>query len=102
MTIQEKIEKLRKEKHWTKAALALKAGVSRTTVYNWFNEKHATPTRESIENICAACKITIASFYSDIEEASLTGKETLLLEYFKALSEEKKDALIEMAKLLAK
>ncbi len=102
MNIYEKIEKLRKERDWSRSRLAKEAGIPETTVYNWFNEKHFTPSRDKIEDICAAFGITIASFYSDIEEGNLTSKETLLLEYFKALSDEKKDALTEIAKLLTK
>ena len=102
MNIYEKIEKLRKERDWSRSRLAKEAGIPETTVYNWFNEKHFTPSRDKIEDICATFGITIASFYSDIEEGNLTSKETLLLEYFKALSDEKKDALTEIAKLLTK
>ena len=52
MTVQDRIAELLKKYGWTKYKLAKEAGFYPTTVYDWFNEKHYTPDRDSIESIC--------------------------------------------------
>ena len=97
MDIKEKITKLRLEKGWSLSKLARTAGISENAVYNWYNEKNFTPSRDAIEDVCAAFDISLAEFYSDIEVDKLTDKETKLLEIFRNLSEKQKDSVITVA-----
>ncbi|MBE7085037.1 MAG: helix-turn-helix transcriptional regulator [Clostridiales bacterium] len=89
MDIVEKIDKLRKEKRWTKSMLATQAGITPNTVYNWYNNKKATPTRESIENVCSALGVSVISMYADVEAGDLTAEEIELLEAFRKIPDKK-------------
>lgn len=82
MDIHERILGLIEKKGWTLYKLAKEAGLYETTVYDWFNEKHFTPSRESIEFICAALEISQAEFYSDVAENNLNEEQLHLLELF--------------------
>ena len=98
MTIKEKIEAMRKERKWTKSRLAREAGITPNTVYNWYNDKDAMPTRESIENICCAFGVTVASFYGDVEETDLSEQEIQALEYFRKIPDKKKELALSALK----
>ena len=77
-----------------------KTGLSETTVYDWYNENHFTPSRKAIDDICSAFDITLSEFYSDIELDKLTEKEIKLLEVFKKVPIEKQDVVIIVAQAL--
>jgi DNA-binding helix-turn-helix protein len=100
MNVKEKITALRKEREWSKRRLAKEAGLTPSTIYNWYNERNNEPSKEAIEDICAAFNISMAEFFSDLEIDKLTEKETKLLEIFQKLPDKKKDALITVAKVL--
>ncbi len=100
MNIVEKIDKLRKEKHWTKSMLATQAGITPNTVYNWYNDKKATPTRESIENVCSALGVSVISMYADVDMDNLSATEVELLEAFRKIPDAKKDIAIAMLKAM--
>ena len=90
MDIKAKIDQMRKERKWTKSRLAREAGITPNTVYNWYNQNNAIPTRESIENVCFAFGITVASFYGDVDPDNLTEQEIQALEYFRKIPDKKK------------
>ena len=96
MDIKTKIDKMRKERKWTKSRLAREAGITPNTVYNWYNQNDATPTRESIENICFAFGVTVASFYGDVDANDLTEQEIQALEYFRKIPDKKKPTALSM------
>ena len=100
MNIKDKIEKLRISKKWTKSRLAREAGITPNTVYNWYNTTQATPSRESIENICTVFKISIAEFYADLETDNLSEKEIKLLEVFRKIPDKNKEKAISMLEML--
>lgn len=101
MDIHGKITQLRKERGWSLSKLAKEAGIPQTTVYNWFNEKHFTPSRDKIEDLCAAFGISVAVFYSDVDLDRLTEEELKLLEVFRTLPNKKQAIAIELLKTLA-
>ncbi len=98
--IVEKIDKLRKARHWTKSMLATQAGISANAVYNWYNDKKAIPTRESVENVCAALGVSVASMYSDVDENHLSAAEMELLEVFRKIPDKKKEVAIATLKAM--
>ena len=102
MDIKEKITKIRKQKGWSLSKLATQAGLTTTTVYNWYNDKNATPSRDSIEDVCVAFGISIAEFYADIEMDNLTEKEIRLLELFRKIPEKEQEKALSMLELLCK
>ena len=101
MDIKEKIEKLRKERGWSLFRLAKESGIYPTTVYNWFNEINATPTREKIEDLCSAFGISVSSFYADVETDNLTAEEMELLEAFRKIPDKKKAIALSTLKAMS-
>jgi len=102
LDIKEKITKIRKQKGWSLSKLATQAGLTTTTVYNWYNDKNATPSRDSIEDVCVAFGISVAEFYADIEMDNLTEKEIRLLELFRKIPEKEQEKALSMLELLCK
>ena len=102
MDIKEKITKIRKQKGWSLSKLATQAGLTTTTVYNWYNDKNATPSRDSIEDVCVAFGVSVAEFYADIEMDNLTEKEIRLLELFRKIPEKEQEKALSMLELLCK
>ncbi len=102
MDIKEKITKMRKQKGWSLSKLATQAGLTTTTVYNWYNDKNATPSRDSIEDVCVAFGVSVAEFYADIEMDNLTEKEIRLLELFRKIPEKEQEKALSMLELLCK
>ena len=94
MEIKEKVLKLTKARGWSLRRLAKEAGISETAVYNWYNEKNHTPSRDKIEDVCAAFGISVAEFYADLEEDSFSQQEIRLLELFRQVPEKKKEAVL--------
>ena len=101
MTVQERILELLKKRGWTKYKLAQETGLYKTTVYDWFNDKHYTPDRNSIELICAAMNISLTEFYSGIDEGELNGEQTLLLQLFEQVPENKRQLVFDLLRTLA-
>ena len=101
MTVHERILELLNKKNWTKYKLAKEAGFYPTTVYDWFNDKHYTPDRKSIENICLAFEISQAEFYSSVDENNLTPEQTAVLELFAKIPEKSKSLIFDFLKTLA-
>lgn len=100
MDIHEKINELRKERGWSLSKLAKEAGIPETTVYNWYNEKHFTPSRDKIEDVCAAFGISVAQFYADVETDGLTAQEIRLLEIFQKIPDKNKNKALSMLEML--
>ncbi len=94
MNIHEKITALRKARGWSLARLAKEACIPQTTVYNWYNENHFTPSRDKIEDICAAFKISVAEFYADVEFQNLSQQDIRLLELFHKIPDKNKDKVL--------
>ena len=101
MTVQERILELLEKKNWTKYKLAQVTGLYQTTVYDWFNDKHYTPDRNSIELICAAMNISLTEFYSGIDEGELNGEQTYLLQLFEKVPESKKQLVFDLLRSLS-
>lgn len=102
MDIREKIDKLRKERGWSKCKLARMAGITPASIYSWYNGDDHTPNRDSIEGICIAFGISVAEFYADIDMDNLTEKEIRLLELFRKMPEKEQNKALSMLELLCK
>lgn len=101
MTVQERISELMKKKGWSKYKLAQETGLYQTIVYDWFNDKHYTPDRNSIELICSAMNISLTEFYSGIDEGELNGEQTYLLQLFAKVPESKKQLIFDLLRSLS-
>lgn len=101
--ILNRINELRKERHWTINELSMRTDLSSGTIYEWFNtKKNRIPSLSGIESICAAFEISLSTFFSNDDKSRLTAKQNDLLEISKNLSEDNLNALILMAKALDK
>ncbi len=100
MNIHEKITSLREARGWSLSRLAKEACIPLTTVYNWYNENHFTPSRDKIEDVCAAFKISVAEFYADVDSDKFSSQEIRLLELFHKIPEKNKDKAIALLEML--
>ena len=98
MDIHSRIDELRKRRGWSLSKLAKESGLAETTVYDWFNENHFTPSRRAIEEVCSAMDITLSEFYCETDLDKLDEKQILLLELFDKVPDKKKDAVINIVK----
>ena len=96
MDIHQRILQLCKERNWTLYKIAHEAGISEATVYGWVNENHFTPSRNSIEDICAAFQISLATFYNDIDLDNLSPQQIELLSLFEKVPDTKKSVVIDI------
>jgi len=101
MDIQERILNLINKRGWSLYRLAKETGIHATTVYDWFNDNHFTPSRKSIEIICAAMDVSVAEFFSGIEENQLNDEQILLLELFSKVPQNKKQFVFDLLRTLA-
>ncbi len=100
MDIHEKILKLCKERGWSFFKLAKESCIPATTVYNWFNDNHFTPSRDKIEDLCEAFNISVAEFYADVDASKLSVQELKVLETYRKLTEKNKEKALTIMTLL--
>ncbi len=85
--IGKKIKLLREERGWSKGTFATRAGI--TPSYVPVLEKgEKCPTVETLDSICFAFGITLADFFTEKKEDSLTDKVSSLTENQKRLLNE--------------
>ena len=101
MDIHGRIKELIQKNGWSLYKLSEKTGIYNCSVYNWFNDKHYTPDRNSIELICAALNITLTEFYSGIDEGNLDGEQMLLLELFAKVPQNKRKVVLDLLQNLS-
>lgn len=96
--IFEKVDSLRKAKGWSLYELAIKAGVSPTTIYNW-RDRCSSPTLSLLDAVCAAFEITVIDFLLNEDELmSLTEEQKEVMKLWNTLSSEKKKSIINLMK----
>ncbi len=91
MEVLEKIEKLRKEKGWSINYLAMESGLTQSTLNNLYT-RNTEPKISTLRAICGAFGITLSDFFKEEES------EDELLRKVKALSQENKNALLQLLK----
>ena len=97
-----KIEVLMRERKWTLYRLAERSGVSQSTLSNLFRRNNL-PTIATLEAICDAFGISVAEFFADGQDGTfLTQDQRQLLEEYKQLSQDQKQALIQFLNVLNK
>ena len=93
MDAQKRIKQLMEERGWTDYRLAKEASLSHSTVTNMFNRNNA-PTLPTLEAVCKAFGITLAQFFSEGDEDSLTEEQRTLFSKWSTLTEEQKHYLL--------
>ena len=98
MDVLDKIKNLQKEKGWSAAQLAEKAGLT-PSVVSMMYKRNNQPSLPTLQAICAAFGITIAQFFADSNiPPDLTPEQIRLLEHWNTLSDEQKEALFALIK----
>ncbi len=95
-----KIKVLIKEKDLSIFKLTELAGLSENTIYNWYN-RGAEPSIRALKAICPYLQVSLAQLVSESEEEASTYLEQQLIEYFRRLSEGKKDVIVKLVKEIA-
>lgn len=94
MDVIQRIEELRNERQWTKYRLAEEAMLTYSTLSAVYS-RGTPPKLEILEMICNAFRITLAQFFAGGESGKiLSGEEEYLLTLFRALPDNKKQAVI--------
>ena len=101
MDIHAKIKELCKTRKWKLSKLATEIGISKSTAYDWYNENHFTPSLGVIEDICAVFEISLSQFFSDVDFHDPSPQEIDLLENFRKIPDEKKEAVLTLVKTFA-
>ena len=94
MNVIERIENLRFERKWSKYKLAEESMLTYSTLSAIY-ARETPPKIEILEMICGAFKISLAQFFSEGEPTeTVTEEEKILLEKYRALSQDKKQAVL--------
>lgn len=93
MIVLDRIEQLRKEKGWSINCLAMESGLTQSTLNNLYARK-TEPKISTLRSICGAFGITLSEFFNEEE------KEEELIRRVKRLSQENKQALLQIVKNL--
>ncbi len=95
MDTQKRIRELMEERRWTDYRLAKEANLSHSTVTNMFNRNNA-PTLPTLEAVCQAFGITLAQFFANEDEMTLTEEQQMLFAKWSTLTERQKQILLEL------
>ena len=95
MDTQKRIRELMEERGWTDYRLAKEANLSHSTVTNMFNRNNA-PTLPTLEAVCQACGFTLAQFFANEDEMTLTEEQQMLFAKWSTLTERQKQILLEL------
>lgn len=98
MDVRVKIDKLRKERGWSRTELARKLGISAISINNWYNEKNYMPSLRTIDDICCLFGITKAQLFYDAEEDEMDEGRIVINETYVKLSEKRRATLVRIAK----
>lgn len=97
--VLERIEKERLSRNWSEYTLAKNSGITPSTISTWYR-KNLQPSISSIEKICKGLDISLSQFFSSPKEqcVNLTDSQREILNAWKFLNENQKDATIKMIK----
>ena len=102
MDVKQRILELMEKRGWSKYRLSKETGIYVTTINDWFNENHYTPSRDSIVSICEAMGITLAEFYGGIEEHDLSEEQLRLLSMFESVPANRRKLVFDLMEVLSK
>ena len=100
MDVIKRIDFLMKERNWSDYKLAMKSGLSSSTIAN-IHRRNTVPSIATLEAICSAFGITLAQFFS--EETStiqLSTEQQELFNVWVSLTEHQKQIICSLIKEL--
>lgn len=101
MDVNERLHQLLKNRGWTEYRLAVKCGLSQSTIANIYH-RNTVPSISTLEQICNAFGITLSQFFSDEdnEMVELTPQLKELFENWKDLTPIQKNAVLQLIKAI--
>lgn len=94
MDYKSRILKFQNERKWTTHHMAIEAGLTPSTVANWFS-RNTSPTMDALEKLCTAFGITMSEFFNESDEiCTLTESQKELLNQWNCLHKNEKDSLL--------
>lgn len=94
MNILERITELREERGWSEYRLAKEAGIPQSTITNLYKRENS-PTVSTLESICRAFGLSLAQFFSGIDDTQqLTSDQRRLLESWILLPQSQKEKVM--------
>lgn len=96
--LYDKVDSLRLENGWSIYELAMKAGISPTTIYNW-RDRLSSPTLSLLDAVCFAFGISIVDFIMNGDElTALTDEQKEVIHLWNKLSDEQKKLITNLMK----
>lgn len=99
LDIHKRMKELMEERNWTEYKLAKEAGLSQSTISNLF-KRNMLPTIPTLEAICGSFGLTLSQFFAEGNIISLTSQQKELINCWNVLSEEQKEALLQLMKTM--
>lgn len=93
MDILEKITQLKDERGWSSYKLAKEANIPQSTLSNLYSRENS-PTIATLTAICNAFGISLAQFFSDVTNSTLTDEQNELLKDWSHLSKPQKEKVM--------
>ena len=97
--LNDKIEKLRKQRGWSVYKLAEEAEITPSTIFNMYS-RGTLPSITTLYALCNAFEISLAEFFSDDNRDELNDAERELVKKFRKMSYRNKKALLTCADAL--
>lgn len=101
MDVLKRIEELRNAKGWSIYKLCNEADLTPSTITNMFT-RGTYPSISTLTNICSAFGITLAEFFDENIDKTLTEDEFLLIKDYKKLNSKQKHAIKELINSMIK
>ena len=95
MNVVERIQELAQERGWTEYRLAKESHLSASKIANIFH-RGTTPSISTLEVICDTFGISLSQFFAEGKFVALTPEQEDLLNRWAFLSQEQKDALLDL------
>ena len=101
MDVKQRIRDLMDERGWSEYKLAIRSGLSQSTVANIFN-RNTTPSVSTIEAICTGFGISLAQFFAEGSLVELTLEQQEMFNQWSGLNAEQKKVLASLIALMKK
>lgn len=97
MDATERIKSLLEQRGWTAYRLSKNCGLSENTIATIL-KRNSLPSVGTLEAICKGFGITLSEFFADGDLIEVTPKTKELIDCWSGLSEEQRDAALELLK----
>lgn len=99
MDVYSRLDRLMKERGWTRYRLAKECGLSESTLANVFS-RNTMPSITTLEAICKGFRISMSQFFADEEMVEYTPELKELYQAWCFLTPEQKDAILHVMKAM--